>query len=531
MSKQTRFASARFSRAAALRPLVCILPLLTLACATRTPAETAASTHLRVITTTDFHGRLLPERPSFARGEQVGGAAALASYFDRARAAATGAVLLVDAGDIMQGTPISNLTEGRSTIAYYDAVRYDAAAIGNHEFDWSIPVLEQRIADADFPWLAANILVAGSDTAPSFATPAVLLERAGVRIGIIGLITERTPATTIARHVSSLQFTDGAAAIDRYVPWLRAQGADFVIVVAHEGGYCDPAPAACRGTIVDWANGVSERPDLIVAGHAHSVMNTRVNDIPIVEAGSYGYSFGIVDLVRRDDSVTVISQNVHTAYTDSVPAQPRIASLVAGYVTEIGPQVNRVIATLAEALPTGRVNEHALGRLIADAQRATAGTQLALMNNGGIRAGLDSGPVTWGELYSLHPFGNTLVRMRITGAQVREMLEHTVAGATPIAHLSGLVAEWDPARAAGSRVGTITLQDGTPVRDDEHYTIVVNSFLATGAGDGYAVFGAAENLGEVGITDLDALIEYFGKQPQPLRAPSNPRLIRLGEAR
>jgi 5'-nucleotidase len=167
--------------------------------------------------------------------------------------------------------------------------------------------------------------------------------------------------------------------------------------------------------------------------------------------------------------------------------------------------------------------EYALGRLIADAQRRATGAQVALMNNGGIRTDLPAGPITWEKLYELSPFGNRLVVLTLTGAKLRQAVEHAVRGSEPNAHVSGLVATYDPSRPAGSRVVSLTLEDGTPVRDDATYTVAVNDFLA-GQGDAFTAFADPVARKDTGIVDLDALIDYLKSQPQPVRAPADARL-------
>ncbi|MGH7449307.1 MAG: 5'-nucleotidase C-terminal domain-containing protein, partial [Longimicrobiales bacterium] len=236
---------------------------------------------LRVLATNDFHGNLAPTRSS--GGPPVGGAAALATYFDLERAGFAGVTLLLDAGDVMQGTPLSNLTRGSSTVEYYNAAGYDAAAIGNHELDWGPAVLRERMRQAQFPWLAANIVVAGSDTTPSWIRGTTILERDGVRIGLIGLITQETPTATMAEYVRGLEFADGAETMNRLVPVLRQTGVDFVVVVAHAGAHCEDATRNCAGEMIEWLQRTAERPDLVVAGHTHAVVRTRVNGVSVVE--------------------------------------------------------------------------------------------------------------------------------------------------------------------------------------------------------------------------------------------------------
>lgn len=490
----------------------------------------SARPRLRVLTTNDFHGRLEPMHPTWAGGRAVGGAAALATYFRMEREGFQGPTVLLDGGDIMQGTPLSNLTLGRSAIDYYNHAGYGAAALGNHEFDWGPDVLRERIEQAQFPWLAANIVVAGSDTTPSWLDGTAMLDVDGVRVGVIGLITQETREKTMPTYVEGLSFADGARIIDRWVPELRSRGADFVIVVAHEGAYCDEAMTRCQGNILDWARRVRHRPDLIVGGHTHEVVRTWENGIPIVESGLWGMRYVVVDLERiRSDSVDVWVRGVPVAWADRVPADTALTAMIERVAREIGPQLERVIARAAEPLERGD-GENALGRLIADAQRWKADAEIAIMNAGGVRAPLEAGVITWGDLYRVQPFGNTLVLLELSGADLRSALEHAVAGRAVGAHISGALVEYDPARPAGSRIVSVRLANGSPLEDDRLYSVVVNDFLATGVGDGYAAFARARRQRPLGVVDLDALIDYMRTLPQPIRAPRDVR-IRAADSR
>jgi 2',3'-cyclic-nucleotide 2'-phosphodiesterase / 3'-nucleotidase / 5'-nucleotidase len=490
----------------------------------RPPAAAAGRTRLRVLTTNDYHGRLESSMPSWAEGRPVGGAAALAAYFRAEREGFGGPTIILDGGDIMQGTPVSNLTRGRSTIDYYNAVGYGGAAIGNHEFDWSPAVLKERIAQAEFPWMAANILVAGSDTTPSWVRDTAYVDVDGVRVGLVGLITEETGSKTMAAYVAGLEFADGAATIDRWVPELRAGGADFVIVVAHEGAVCDAAMTVCEGNLIDWARQVRHRPDLMVGGHTHQVVRWHENGIAIIEAGSYGTRYGVVDLERMTaDSVSAWIRGTPMAWGDRVEPDTAIARIVAAAVEEVGPRIAELIGEAAELIPRG-AGEHPLGRLIADAQRVVSGADIAIMNSGGVRAPLEPGPITWGDLYQIHPFGNMLMVLELRGSDVRDALEHAFRQGQPDAQVSGLRVDYDLGRPAGSRVVSIRLADGTPLREDEVYRVVANDFLTSGVGDGYEALGRGLSETPTGVADLDALISYIQSLPQPIRAPRDVRM-------
>lgn len=486
-------------------------------------APTARRKRLRVLATNDFHGNLRPTRSS--GGPPIGGAAALATYFEMERAGFGGdPVLLLDGGDVMQGTPLSNLTRGRSTIEYYNAAGYDGAAIGNHEFDWGPAVLRERMAQARFPWLAANILVAGSDTTPSWIRGSVILERDGIRIGLLGLTTLETPTATMAEYVRGLEFENGAETMNRLVPVLRRAGADFVIVVAHAGAYCENAVRNCEGEMIDWLEHTSAKPDLVVAGHTHSVVRSREHGVSIIETGSWARTYGVVDLVRISrDSVDVWIRGTPVPWTDLVPADSAVAALVDRAEAEVGPQLDQVIAHTAEEIPRGGL-DNPMGRLIADGQRAATGSQIAIMNAGGVRAPLPAGAVTWGDLYRVHPFGNKLVVLKLTGSLLHEAIEHALSGTAVGAHVSGLTVDYDPARPPGQRVVALRLESGEPIEPDAVYTVTVSDFLATGTGDGFGAFGRALEGTPTGILDLNALIQYIQNQPQPLRAPRDVRM-------
>ncbi|MGQ0562676.1 MAG: 5'-nucleotidase C-terminal domain-containing protein, partial [Gemmatimonadota bacterium] len=483
----------------------------------RSTTTSAGARKLRVLATNDVHGRLLPETYSWSGGRRVGGMAALAAYFKAETAGFDGATIILDGGDVMQGTPISNLTKGRSTVATFNATGYSAAALGNHEFDWGVPVLRDRIAQAKFGWLAANIFNAGTQTRPSWSKPARMVTVDGIKVGIIGLATEETPLVTKASNVAGLEFRSGSAAIDHWVPELRHQGADFVIVVAHSGADCDREFRKCEGEIIDWARETTNKPDLMVAGHTHRMVRYVENGIPIIEAASYTTRYGVADLAKDSAGTRVWIHDFPVPFADRIQPDSTITALVAAAQREIGPQVNRVIATFADTVRRFATGEGPLGNLIADAFRAATGAQLSFINNGGIRSNeIPAGPVTWGTLYALQPFENRMVRLWMTGRQIRAVVERGLSRGVPDMHVSGMSVVYDPSAPAGERVERMTLHSGGPVLDDATYVVGVLDFLA-GRGDGYEAFGEAARREDMDLTDLDALIQYLQSLPQPVK--------------
>ncbi|MGH7548794.1 MAG: 5'-nucleotidase C-terminal domain-containing protein [Gemmatimonadales bacterium] len=490
------------------------------------------STVLRVLAINDFHGALEARPRPWSGGRAVGGAAALKTWLDSLARACGCTTVRLDAGDEMQGTLLSNFSHGRSVIAAFNAFGIDAAAIGNHEFDWSVDTLRARMAGARHRFLAANITDATSGARPDWAEPWTLIERGGLKIAVIGLALRTTPTNTAPRQVRGLAFGDGAAAVRNVLPRARA-AADYVIVVAHEGAFCDraegagPVPApACRGEIVDMARGLdSSSVDLIVSGHTHSLVNTVVNGIPIVQAWSSGSGIAVVDFVRVRGTEREVRARIETPYADQVRPDPALADTLRSYQQAVANITRRPVARIKVELRRAG-EEHGLGRLIADAQRNIAKADVAIMNNGGIRADLPSGTVTYGDLYHVQPFQNRLVRLVVPGKVLKQALEQAVAGDHADAHVSGVEVWYDPRKRVGDRITKVRLASGRDVDDKRIYTLAVSDFVASG-GSGFAMLSGLTPE-DLGILDLDALIQYLAVLRQPVEAPTDERIHRTG---
>lgn len=483
---------------------------------------------VRIVHTNDFHGRLLPQQ---VEGRSVGGSAVLAAHFDSAAARFDGPTLIISAGDDMQGTAISNLSFGRAAIDAHNTTGYDAAALGNHEFDWGQDTLAARIADSRFPWLAANVFVAGTRAHPAWVRPWVMIERGGVRTAVVGVALESTPEIVFAGRTEGLDFGDEPPAVDAAAREARAAGADFVVVTAHVGATCerpgtapDEASAACEGELIELADALTEPVDLIVGGHTHNRVLTREDGIPIAEAASYSRAYSLTDLERRGGQTVATRHEVRTPFADEVSPDTAVARVVAEWEQRVRPITERVVASSAQPLPRGP-GEYALGNLVADALRAQAGAQASIVNTGSVRRNLPAGPLAWGVLFELQPFGNALVRTEVTGAQLRAALENAVRGGELDAHISGMTVRWDPDAPDGSRIGEIRLSDGRVVEDADVVTLGLSEFVATG-GDRYTSLAEGRTT-RTGLADLDAVIAYLQSLPQPVAAPDVGRWVEV----
>jgi len=532
-------------------PVLTTVLLLSIS-ASHLTAQRSSTLTISVIATSDLHGGVLP------RGDR-GGLALLGGYVRNIRAARTqdgGGVLLVDSGDMFQGTLESNLNEGAAVVSAYNALGYAAAAFGNHEFDYG-PVgpdetvqkpgqdprgaLKARAASARFPFLAANTVddSTGQPVAWTNVRPSTIVEVRGIKIGLVGVTTPDTPALTIGANVVGLTFAPLVPVITREATALRARGATVVIVLAHAGGRCtklhDPEDLSSCDQMAEIVRVARQLPaglvDVIAGGHTHQAMAHDVSGIAIVEAYLSGRSFSRVDLSVNRSTRTLAGKRIfptqdlcgrEDAATHTCdPAAPRGTALVparyenrlvrpdATIAAVLAPAVRRAVAVKNQ--PIGVVletpftrgdqqRETAIGDLIADGTLASvSGADVAFSNGGSLRTDLPAGPLTYGSFYELYPFDNRIVTLRLTGDQLTRIVAYTLerkVGPFELLPIAGFKVD---ARCDGKvlRV-TLTRSSGVPIRADERLTVATSDFVA-GGGDG--IVAPALPIGEIKAVD------------------------------
>jgi len=464
------------------------------------------------LSTNDFHGAL--ESTTKVSNRLVGNSAVNMTYINNYKALNPLGSFLFDAGDIMQGTPISNLLKGESVIDVYNHMGYQGAVVGNHEFDWGQVTLQERVAQADFPFLAANIFYEGTDTHPEWLAPTAMFTVKGQQLGVIGVTSMYTSTIVMAGALDGLEIRDPAPIVGQHVAALRAAGADVVVVLAHMpdvyGGIVSQEMATLG------APGV----DLIISGHSHSGYTGKVNNIPIIQQYASGTAIGVSNLRydRLNRNIASANLQVVTTYNDAVTPDPVIAALVADYKAEIAPIVNAVKASTSGIISRGPDRysmEVPMGDLIADAQAWRGGTQIAFMNPGGIRADIaySSYPhdITYGDFFIVQPFDNKLITMTLTGSQIYALLEQQfppTQTSMRLLQVSGIKYSFDLSKPVGSRIIGLRLTDGTPIlAENTPYTVSCNEYIATG-GDNFSVFLGGTDVTRIGVSDLDALIDY-----------------------
>ena len=511
---------------------------------------------VKLITFNDFHGYI-------KAGEGSTNNPGVARFSTRIKAlkAANPMHAVISAGDMIGASPLTSaLFKDEPTIEAMNRIGIDFNAVGTHEFDeGKIELLRMqrggnhptdvysglglpqdqnngKFAGARFDFLAANVTEAttGKTLFPAYGVKDFL----GNKVAFIGMTLEGTPTIVSPAGVAGLQFADEADTVNALIPQLRSQGIRSVVVLIHEGGFASGNLASCAGVsgpIVDIVARLDAEVDLVVSGHTHQAYNCQLPKrdgtlVRVTSSGQYARNLGDIDLTidTRTKDVRTVAATILTTGTGTTTAEdPALTDLVAHYDSLSAVPKARVIGIITQAISrtANTAGESALGDVIADAQlaatngAATGQAVVTFMNPGGIRADLPfnaGGQVTYGDAFTVQPFGNSLVTLTLTGAQIKTLLETQFSGCNGQASnrilqvSNGFNYAYTAAGACNSRVTSMTL-NGAAVNPAAAYRVTVNSFLADG-GDGFAVLvQGGQRLG--GAVDTDAFEAYLLANP------------------
>ncbi|MBT6414974.1 bifunctional metallophosphatase/5'-nucleotidase [Candidatus Puniceispirillum sp.] len=483
---------------------------------------------LTILHTNDFHARFQPiskydnacGADANAEGKCFGGSARLVSAVSDARARA-GNSILVDGGDQFQGSLFYTYYKGKVAAEMMNKLGYDAMTVGNHEFDDGPKVLREFIDNVKFPVLMSNADITREPLLASSLPKSVVIERGGEKLGLIGL----TPIDTheLASPGNNITFTDPAKAVQQEVDKLTANGINKIIVLSHSSYMVDQHVAA-RTTGVD----------VIVGGHSNTYLSnvsdratgpypTMVGDTAIVQAYAYGKFLGELNVIF-DDAGKIKSASGEPLTLDKevqedAPTKTRIATLAKPLV-----EIEQKIVASADAKIIGdrdvcRVQECAMGNLVADAMLAEVadqGVTIAIQNSGGLRASIDAGDVSMGEVYSVLPFQNTLSTFKVTGATLVAALENGVSQIEDVKgrfpQVAGMKFTFDASVAPNEgRITSVMVKaDGgwESIDKDALYYVVSNNYVR-GGGDGYKMFRAAQDVYDYGPDLADVVAAYM----------------------
>jgi 5'-nucleotidase len=490
----------------------------------------------RIIALTDFHGALESDSAPTKVGQTVtfGGAALLSSYIDRIRSQDQVPTFIIDAGDLFQGTLISNSVEGSPVINFYNFLGVDAVAIGNHDFDYGPSgenviakkpgedprgALKARMKQARFPFLAANIRGAENDI-PKWVKPSVLIERGGVKVGVIGIASPQTRDTTLLKNVEDLTFTDPVAPIIVHSRRLREQGADFIVLTAHSGGGCKDNSedkqsdlSSCnKSELFDVVQALPQGTiDLAVGGHTHQGIAKYVKGVPVLQNFSRGSYVEWAELSSGSSQihspVRVCGEQVMTAKGPScevsdikqdqgqvvaatfmgspITANPRVSALLKRDFERVQAIKDAPLGVKIEtAMNRDYYDENLLGNFMSDVYAEYFKNQidLVLLNNGGFRDNLVPGELKYGHVFTVLPFDNKLAIVTVDGKTLRRIVEIGISRKDGGMSWSGLTFQ-----ASQCKTSEILVHEA-PLDDQKSYRILMPDFVAMG-GVGISTLG------------------------------------------
>lgn len=418
-------------------------------------------------------------------------------------------LLFLNAGDVFHGTTIINVTQGETMVELMNIMGFDAMVPGNHDFNYGYDRLMELKELAEFPILGSNI-VWEEDGTSDFDPYVVYEMENGLKVGIFGLGTDETKYKSHPKNTEGIEFTDVVEVGKEMVAELEALEVDFVIALVHLG--IDASSVNTAKLVAEEVPGI----DLIVDGHSHHELTEGelINDVLIVQAGSYTKNIGIVDIEFDAEGFTAAARLMPYEEAKDLEVNEEIDDVIAEIKVINDPIVSQVIGKtevdldgLRDHVRAGETN---LGNLITDAMRLSTGADFALTNGGGIRESIPAGDITVNHVLTSFPFTNTLAVIEVTGQEVWDAIEHGVkdypAAAGQFPHVSGLTYEFDANLEPLSRVTKIMI-GGEEIDLTKTYTMVTNDFMASG-GDGYTMFGGKPFVGEGGLLS-DVLIEHI----------------------
>jgi 5'-nucleotidase len=520
------------------------------------PSKPVAPLEINLVALNDFHGNLEPSKYTYTppgatqpRTIQAGGIDVLKGALDTFRKDDPD-LLFVAAGDLVGASPAaSSMFADEPSIEALNRMGLVASSLGNHEFDQGPKeLLRQQHGGCDSPrpakacrlspdfkgagftYLASNVVDAqtGKNLVPGWR----IVDVKGVKVGLIGAVLHDLASVTIASSIKGLAIEDEAASINTVLPALRAQGAQVFVVLIHEGGFADQPydKADCdtlHGPIVAIAKKLDPAIRLVISGHSHTGYLCKVDGKVVTQADAYGHLLSRIRLSL--DPATKAVQDIQVRNVVMAPDAFQPDAGLSAYLADVRAksraELAKPVAHVQGALSRkeNASGESVLGGVIADAAVGATrdqGAQVGFMNPGGIRKDLETGEggvVSFGQAQAVLPFGNTLVVMDLTGAQLRRVLEQQwdrPAASDPaiLAVSSSLTYDWDATQPVGRRTANVKV-DGKALDDDKTYRVVANNFLAEG-GDNIPMFARGTRRVETGLRDLDALIAYLQKHPE-----------------
>lgn len=527
--------------------------------------------NIKILGINDFHGQISTGR--LVNNEPVGGAAVLAAYIKKAQSGMDGRTLITIMGDqVGASPPSSGLLHDEPSILFTNSLGNThcspeermnpqcniVATVGNHEFDRGQKAMMELIYGTDtpptdswiplpyypgsnYPYISANIVDAHTEK-PLFPPYTIKLID-DIPVAFIGAVLKNAAEMMFSANAEGIKFLDEAEAINHYIPEIKAKGARIIIVLMHEGGNQSPyegdtqTDAKTEGRINEIVNQLDDDIDVVMGGHTHQFLNALLPnhngvDILVTQANSYSASFAEVTLEvdAVSHKVNHKSARIITTYANHWPGtvpDEQVQKLVALAEEKVEPVVSSYVGTLKNTLSRkqNEAGESNIGNLIADAFKIEMNAEIGMTNPHGLRDDINSGFVSWGNVYGVLPFSNNIVTVTLTGKEIYELLEQQWMGSyTNMLQISGINYSYDLAKPLGQKIMDIQFHN-TPLDKNKSYSIATTDYLAGGGG----VFSVMKKskLIKIGSNDHDTVIQYIKKLAQPFSVAIEGRIKRV----
>ncbi len=486
--------------------------------------STTNNIQIQLLGVNDFHGQL--NKYQSVSGTTAGGAEYLAAYLKKYKQENPN-TLLVHAGDMVGGSPpISSQFQDEPTIEFLNLLHFDVGTPGNHELDQGVDEMKRLIYGGFNPrtgyfqgsntsYTSANIIDKQTST-PIFPRY-VIKEIDGIKIGFIGVVTAAdTNLYVTPENRKEVEITDEVSAINQTVQLLKKKGIKAIVVLAHDSASSDQNGSNPRGTIVDMASKIDNEVDVIFAGHSHEFANTVVAGKLIVQAYSYGIAFSQVNLEVDPYTKDIVKKQAKVIITSHEQIRPdkETLSLIDHYSEKLSGYFNQEIGALPEEISRDPdVNgESPMAKIIAEAEQEAMGAEMAFVHQGEMRYNLKKGKIKIEDVYTDLPFGHRVVKLILTGAQIKEALEQQWRKDQEDDRLQtvGFTYRWDPNAPIGKRIVSMKDMKGQDLQPNKEYEVAVSDYLASG-GDEFTAFEQGKMI-EAGSPVAETLINYIEKK-------------------
>ncbi len=451
----------------------------------------------------------------------IGNAAAAATFIEEKRAEADSlgyGFLLFDAGDMFVGSPIGEFSKGQAVAEYFNYCGYDVVAPGNHDYDQGVEVFREFVEKVDATFLGSNIVDRETRNVVTYLEPYVIVEQAGVRIGIFSLLTEYMSGMTTPERFANHDVLPEIETAVHYVDSLQENKVDMIFAVTGIGLRHDQRLASTVKGI-----------DVIIGSHSATALEIpyedSINHTIICQAYGHLSSIGFLDLLvdKRTKRIAGYKGELVDLLSEQIDEDTIMLGIVEKWETITQKGFDEVIGYSEEELARAGFEETAIGNLITDAMREYFDADMAIHNSGGIRGNMPKGDITYRDCYNIDALSNTAVVMEMTGRNIIEALEIGVNGHHAIFQVSGLRFRYDSKKPIGSRILEVSLSDGDPIDPEKNYSLVTNSFLAAGGGE-YVIFKSGANIQD-SFHYLRSIIADYVKKHTPIKGRIEGRII------